>query len=165
MKQLAAVSCYLPGAYEMWVCSRFFARLEGRWGSFPIPLPQQKQQKKKKNMLFSLEYIYSLYILIEYIYSKTFLPSAGLVLCETVIFNATATCCFRLRRKIQGWLGTRTPVELIRTQAQPGWKDLVRSVPCHGQAWCYLGGPMVVAEGYSSSCSLGNAAQKPVGKY
>jgi len=43
----AAVTCYLPGAYEMCIFSRIFARLEGRLASFPSPLPQQKPKKKK----------------------------------------------------------------------------------------------------------------------
>lgn len=45
----------------------------------------------------------------------------------------------------------RIPAELIRAQAHPGWNDLIESTPHHGQSQCALGGPMVVAEGCSSS--------------
>lgn len=77
---------------------------------------------------------------------------------QEIIFNATAACCFNLQWKIQGWWGTRTAAEHSRPQAHPCWKDLVGSVPCHGQSWYALSGPTEGVEGYS--CSLGNAAQK-----
>lgn len=73
----------------------------------------------------------------------TFRYCASLVLCEEAGFNETVTWCFSLRRKIQGWSGTRTPVELVRAQAHTGWKDLMDSVPCHGQSWRAMDDPMV----------------------
>lgn len=37
-----AVTCYLPRACEMCICSRICASLKGRWGSFPIPISQEE---------------------------------------------------------------------------------------------------------------------------
>lgn len=81
-----------------------------------------KTKKKREKMPFSFDCIFL-------IATMTFWPCTGPVLCKIAIFNATATCCFSLRRKIQGWSGTRTPVEPIRAQAHLSWKDLVGSVP------------------------------------